>query len=59
MQHSLFLLKPLLKLYFAPIRLPIQVINQLADRPIESYWATRPFNKNAIKQTDKKHRSKF
>jgi hypothetical protein len=35
----------------------MQVINQLADRLIESYWITRPFNKNAIKQTDKNHRS--
>ncbi len=37
----------------------MQVINRLADRSIESYWATRPFNKNAIKQVDQNHRSKF
>ncbi len=37
----------------------MQVINQLADRFIESYWNTRPFNKNAIKQVDQNHRSKF
>jgi hypothetical protein len=37
----------------------MQVINRLADRSIESYWNTRPFNKNAIKQADQNHRSKF
>ncbi|CAF4816820.1 unnamed protein product, partial [Rotaria sp. Silwood1] len=40
-------------------QIPIQVINQLADRSIESYWATRPCNKNAIKQTDKNHHISF
>ncbi|CAF1051450.1 unnamed protein product [Rotaria sordida] len=40
-------------------QLPIQVVNQLADRSIESYWATRPFNKNAVKQTDKNHDISF
>ena len=43
-------------LYF---RIPTQAINQLADRSIQSYWATRPFNKNAIKPTDQTYRSEF
>lgn len=37
-------------------RLPLPVINQFADRSIMSYWATRPFNKNAVKQTDTNYR---
>ncbi len=44
---------------FLKFRLPLQVSNQLADQSIESYWATRSFNKNPIKQTDKNHRSEF
>ena len=43
-------------LYF---RIPMQVINQLVDRSIQSYWATRPFNKNATKPTDQAYRSEF
>ncbi|CAF0913628.1 unnamed protein product [Adineta steineri] len=40
-------------------QLPIQSINQLAGRSIESYWATRPFNKNTIKDIDRNHRLSF
>ncbi|CAF2611455.1 unnamed protein product [Rotaria sp. Silwood2] len=40
-------------------QLPIQVMNQLADPFIQSYWDTRPFNKNAIKHTDKAHHISF
>lgn len=40
-------------------RLPLSVINRLAERSIESYWTTRPFNKTPIKDIDENHRSKF
>ncbi|CAF1460385.1 unnamed protein product [Rotaria sp. Silwood1] len=40
-------------------QLPIQVMNQLANRPMESYWTTRPFNKNVIKQIDQNHQISF
>ncbi|CAF4614668.1 unnamed protein product, partial [Rotaria magnacalcarata] len=33
----------------------MQAMNKLADQSIESYWTTRPFNKNAFKQTDETH----
>lgn len=36
----------------------MQIMNQLADRSIESYWTKRPFNKNTIKQIDANHQSK-
>ena len=47
------------KRHLRPSRLPLSVMNQLADRPIQSYWATRPFNKTTSTQTDKQHRSEL
>ncbi|CAF3337609.1 unnamed protein product [Rotaria socialis] len=40
-------------------QVPMQAMNKLADQSIESYWTTRPFNKNAFKQTDETHQITF
>ncbi|CAF0928825.1 unnamed protein product [Adineta ricciae] len=43
-------------LFLVYLRLPTQVINQVASHSITSYWTTRPFNKNVSKQISENYR---